>query len=316
LVGAGGEEYYLAQKSAPATYGNMAGATDSFVGAGDLNQISSTGYGSFIGAGGYDNAEQKIKGAANSISGSDSFIGAGDNNTITGNYAVVGGGNNNKVAGERGFIGGGYGNSASAEYAAIPGGDDNTAGGVASFAAGHLADATQKGSFVWSDESGGSSALKDTAANQFVARATGGFYFYTSSSGGAELKSGSGAWANLSDRNAKTAIVPLDDAAVLAKVATLPISSWQYKTERGVTHVGPMAQDFYAAFGVGEDDRHITSIDEDGVALAAIEALHRENSLLRSNFERENAAKDASIRALSDRVRRLDAAVARLLARR
>jgi hypothetical protein len=39
-----------------------------------------------------------------------------------------------------------------------------------------------------------------------------------------------------------------------------------------------MAQDFYAAFGVGEDDKHITSIDEDGVALAAIKALHAENA--------------------------------------
>jgi len=57
-------------------------------------------------------------------------------------------------------------------------------------------------------------------------------------------------------------------------VATLPIERWSYKSERGVRHVGPMAQDFYAAFRVGEDDKHITSIDEDGVALSAIKALH------------------------------------------
>jgi hypothetical protein len=37
---------------------------------------------------------------------------------------------------------------------------------------------------------------------------------------------------------------------------------------------------FYAAVGVGEDDRHITSIDEDGVALAAIKALHGQNAQL------------------------------------
>ncbi len=77
--------------------------------------------------------------------------------------------------------------------------------------------------------------------------------------------------------------IAVDDAAVLRKVAALPVSEWSYTSERGVRHVGPMAQDFYAAFGVGEDDRHITSIDEDGVALAAIKALHAENQALRDD---------------------------------
>jgi hypothetical protein len=117
---------------------------------------------------------------------------------------------------------------------------------------------------------------------------------------------GSGAWANLSDRNAKTDIAPLDDASILAKVARLPVSSWQFTSERGVRHMGPMAQDFYAAFGVGTDDRHITSIDEDGVALAAIKALHAkiaglhvENATLRERFVRYEAcnAHDASLLA-------------------
>jgi hypothetical protein len=40
-----------------------------------------------------------------------------------------------------------------------------------------------------------------------------------------------------------------------------------------VRHVGPRAQDFAAAFGVGEDDRHIHVVDASGVALAAIQAL-------------------------------------------
>jgi hypothetical protein len=77
----------------------------------------------------------------------------------------------------------------------------------------------------------------------------------------------------------KTDVAPLDDAAVLDKVAALPVGVWSYRTEPGVRHVGPMAQDFYAAFRVGEDDRHITSIDEDGVALAAIKALHAADRL-------------------------------------
>jgi hypothetical protein len=79
---------------------------------------------------------------------------------------------------------------------------------------------------------------------------------------------------------------------VLDKVARLPIDRWSYKSERGVRHVGPMAQDFYAAFGVGADDKHITSIDEDGVALAAIKALHAENAMLRARLAAVTASQD------------------------
>ena len=66
-------------------------------------------------------------------------------------------------------------------------------------------------------------------------------------------------------------------------------------------HVGPMARDFYAAFGVGADDEHITSIDEDGVALAAIKALHAENADARAAVKAlhaENAALRAQLEAL------------------
>ncbi len=92
----------------------------------------------------------------------------------------------------------------------------------------------------------------------------------------------------------KTNIAPLDDDAILGKVATLPISSWSYTSEHGVRHVGPMAQDFYAAFNVGEDDKHIASIDEDGVALAAIKAMNARIRLLNA----ENAALRHQLAAL------------------
>ena len=39
--------------------------------------------------------------------------------------------------------------------------------------------------------------------------------------------------------------------------------------------MGPMAQDFRAAFGLGEDDKHIATVDADGVALAGVQALYR-----------------------------------------
>jgi hypothetical protein len=77
-----------------------------------------------------------------------------------------------------------------------------------------------------------------------------------------------------SDRNAKEHFAPINPRDVLDKVAALPISRWNYKADAGVTHLGPMAQDFYSAFAVGMDDRHISMVDADGVALAAIQGLN------------------------------------------
>jgi len=68
-----------------------------------------------------------------------------------------------------------------------------------------------------------------------------------------------------------------------------------HKSESGVRHLGPMAQDFYSAFGVGVDDRHITSIDEDGVALAAIKALSADARRKDAEY-RTNGAEIAGLR--------------------
>ncbi len=80
-----------------------------------------------------------------------------------------------------------------------------------------------------------------------------------------------------SSRDLKTDFTSLDGAEILEKVAVLPISSWRFKTDpREERHVGPVAEDFYAAFGLGGGARHISTGDASGVALAAIQALHRE----------------------------------------
>ena len=79
-----------------------------------------------------------------------------------------------------------------------------------------------------------------------------------------------------SDRNAKEHFQPVDHQAVLAKVASLPVTQWNYTQDQAdVQHIGPMAQDFQAAFGLdGGDDKHISVVDEGGVALAAIQGLN------------------------------------------
>jgi hypothetical protein len=325
FVGAGGETYSawaenFGSSGPPSVYSNIASGQDAFVGAGDLNAVS--GQGSFIGAGGSAYANKGVTSAVNRVSGIDSFIGAGDENSVLANTAFVGGGLSNTItsAGTNAAIAGGDGNTASGlygavaggfhnnatataaavgggssssatgAYATIPGGYLNAANGTGSFAAGTQAKARHNGAFVWSDNNG-TAELQSTAAYQFVARASGGFFLFTDATAktGVKLNPGSGTWASLSDRTMKTGVVALDDAAVLAKVAVLPVSEWSYTSERGVRHVGPMAQDFYAAFGVGEDDRHITSIDEDGVALSAIKALHSENRDLRERLTRDDA---------------------------
>ncbi|HXU07134.1 MAG TPA: tail fiber domain-containing protein, partial [Polyangia bacterium] len=79
-----------------------------------------------------------------------------------------------------------------------------------------------------------------------------------------------------SDRNQKKNITPADTQLILDKVARLPISTWTYNEEpNAVRHLGPMAQDFRASFGLGADDRTYNSVDAHGVALAAIQALER-----------------------------------------
>jgi hypothetical protein len=78
-----------------------------------------------------------------------------------------------------------------------------------------------------------------------------------------------------SDRNAKENFAPVSPREVLDKVTALPISRWNFKGDVATDHVGPMAQDFHAAFGVGTDERHIATVDADGVALAAIQGLNQ-----------------------------------------
>ena len=112
-----------------------------------------------------------------------------------------------------------------------------------------------------------------------------------------------GTLTQLSDRNAKRDVQELDGRELLRKLADLPLSSWSYKAdEQAARHVGPMAQDFSAAFGLGHDDRHVAPSDVAGVSLAAAQALQRE-------LEARLAEKDAQIAALAERLAALERAL-------
>ncbi|HEY5909173.1 MAG TPA: tail fiber domain-containing protein [Verrucomicrobiae bacterium] len=101
-----------------------------------------------------------------------------------------------------------------------------------------------------------------------------------------------------SDRGAKENLSRVDPSEVLEKVTALPISKWNFKGDETTPHFGPMAQDFHAAFGLGTDDKHIATVDADGVALAAIQGLNQK-------MEAENAELKKRVAQLEQLVRNL-----------
>ncbi len=123
---------------------------------------------------------------------------------------------------------------------------------------------------------------------------------------GAYLSSG-GVWTNTSDRSLKSDVVPVDIDAILDALVQLEISAWAYDAELqdGFRHIGPMAQDFFAAFGFGYDERSIATVDADGVALAAIQALARRNAELGDRV----IELEQHVVALEDRLARIEAAL-------
>jgi hypothetical protein len=146
------------------------------------------------------------------------------------------------------------------------------------------------------------------ADNQFVVRAQhywlgdGNPVYVTSgrlieTSTGAYLTTG-GAWTNSSDVNRKHAFSNVDSDDVLEKIAAMPVQTWSYRTEAdSVRHMGPTAQDFRKAFGLGDTDKAIATVDADGVSLAGIKALiQRTTELRHENDELKSALANLSRR--------------------
>ena len=105
----------------------------------------------------------------------------------------------------------------------------------------------------------------------------------------------------------------MDAAAILAKVTALPLTEWTYVADdKNARHLGPTAQDFHAAFGLGDNNGSISTIDPAGVSLAAIQALAREKNAMEekvsvfgvrvSELEEENARLRERLEALENRL--------------
>jgi hypothetical protein len=211
------------------------------------------------------------------------------NNRVTDNYGTIAGGrwniagnlNDNPGDAMYATVGGGAENGARGSFSVVPGGSTNLAAGDYSFVAGHRAViyADHHGAFLYADSK--DLEFHSAAANEFAVRATGGFRFLTATdmagnpSAGTRLPSRSGSWESFSDRNAKTSLATVDRYQILEHLSRLPITTWSYKTQMPhVRHLGPTAQDFYESFGLGVDDKYISMVDADGVALAAIQGLY------------------------------------------
>lgn len=226
--------------------------------------------------------------------------------------------------------------STAAQQSSFAAGEDNTASGAASVALGYHAHTNaRQGSFVFSDRSS-VDTLRAGVNHSANWRVSGGFRVFTSSnlSTGVTIQSGasvsnwgqsnaviststgaylstSGVWTNTSDVNRKHLFESVAGEDVLIRLRSLPITSWSYRTDDdGIRHLGPTAQDFRAAFGLGADEVTIGTVDADGVALAAaqaldartleqqrrIEALQAENADLRARLERLEALVTAAPR--------------------
>lgn len=112
--------------------------------------------------------------------------------------------------------------------------------------------------------------------------------------------SNAGVWVSTSDRGLKTAFENIDVGDVLRKIVKLPLRRWRFTNEpESVRHLGPTAQDFHAAFGLGDSDRHIGMVDADGVSLAGIQALHELVSRQQTEIEQQR-------RRIEDLTRRLE----------
>lgn len=189
-------------------------------------------------------------------------------------------------------------------------GDNLLVTGATSWAAGHNLTGTgnfstvlgtnastngHTGAFVYGDASTADTVM-NTAAHQFMIRAAGGYVFYSNVglTMGVELLPGAGSWSMISDRNKKMNILALEPAIYRPVFDSLTIYNWNYLG--GMTsHIGPMAQDVYGLFHIGEKPYLINMIDSDGVTMLGIQMLRgalEEIKLLDQNTVEEEIEKE------------------------
>jgi hypothetical protein len=229
--------------------------------------------------------------------------------------------------------------STAAQQSSFAVGEDNTASGAASVALGYHAHTNaRQGSFVFSDRSS-VDTLRAGVNHSANWRVSGGFRIFTSSNltTGVTIQSGAttsnwgqanaviststgaylgtdGIWHDISDVNRKHLFERVSGEDVLTRLRSLRIQSWTYRVDPDdVRHLGPTAQDFKAAFGLGSDDKTIASIDEGGVALSGVQALDRRTTRQQATIDQQQQTIAQQAREIADlraRMERLEALLA------
>jgi trimeric autotransporter adhesin len=320
VIAGGGGQFPVDSNSASGDYASIGGGRDHLA-SGDYATIgggrfgTASNYYATVGGGSWSTASGNSAtvsgGSGNTASGIAAAIGGGFGNTASsdwgsigggyGNtvstyeYSTVAGGHFNKARGQGSTIGGGGGlteadsNSIRGNYSTIPGGASNRIIGNYAFAAGYRARTEYNSAFVWGSSSSTTDSTAAFANYSFTVRCPGGARFYTDHTGaatGVSLSAGGGSWNNLCDVRQKRLHGAVNTSEILSKISQLPLHQWSYKTQNdNIRHIGPTAQDFFAAFKLGESDTTINTLDPDGIALAAIQELAKQNEALRKRVE-------------------------------
>lgn len=256
-------------------------------------------------------------GSGITVSGTAGFS-AGASNVCSG-FACTAIGYTTRAAGQ-GSVALGYRTEAAADYGVALGYRATTC--ASGTVAGNNCANPRTGAFVWGDEST-TGYVNAQADNEFRIRANGGIRLRTSTAAnaapgvsgntGCDLPTGSGVFSCASSRTIKTAFEAIDTQSLLDGIKALPLSTWRFIEDRsGARHLGPVAEDFFAQFGLGEGPTSIGTQDLASLGLAGVQALaerdeaharelaalSQRNAQLEAELQRSRAVQDALLRRL------------------
>jgi hypothetical protein len=298
--------WYGAKGAFRAGYTNNGSWDDANVGQGSFavgmnNRASGRLSTSFGNANVVSGIQSTTFGSNNTVSGTNSFA-TGSLNTVSGN--------NSFAHGSQNTIG------SSANSGAFVMGLLSQANASQAYSIGERATVSNTRAMVISLGPSFGVATNDAGTSTLTVRAANGIYLGTNTgtpsipsgvfiqtSTGAYLTS-TGVWTNTSDRALKENFEPVDGEEILQKIGNLPITTWNYRKEGHVRHLGPMAQDFAAAFHLGDSDKSISTVDEGGVAIAGVKALV-ERSTKQQEAINELKKENAELKSRLDKLEQL-----------
>ena len=207
----------------------------------------------------------------------------------------------------------GSGCNATGNYSIAIGSSGHATGNYSIAMGRHVSTNNQTGAFFFGDSDPNNKGIRPIGfPNQIAMRFNGGYYFISDDAGndiGVRVLAGGNSWTAISDVNRKENFLPVDGEAVLNKIGGFTSASWNYKGQDPKTfrHYGPMAQEFFNAFGKDElgsigCDTLINQQDFLGVNLIAIQALAKRTTLL----QKENDALRERNQNLETRLEKLE----------